>query len=57
MPEVIPNSHPIAAQSIRVRLVLGPIVSIALEDVGEIKNAGHTFEEAGAGKEAETVFV
>jgi hypothetical protein len=57
VPEVIPNRHPIAAQSMRVRLVFGPIVPIALEDIGEIKNSGHTFKEAGAGKEAETVFV
>jgi hypothetical protein len=55
VPDVIPNRHPIATQSIRVRLVFGPIVPITLEDIGEIKNAGHTFKETGAGKEAETV--
>jgi hypothetical protein len=41
----------------RVGLLFGLIVPIALEDIGEIKNAGHTFKEAGAGKETKTVFV
>jgi hypothetical protein len=57
VPEVIANSHPIAAHRFGVSLVCCRIVPIALEDISEIKNAGYAFKEAGTGKEAETVFV
>ena len=54
--DIVSDSHPVAARSIRVSFTFGRIGAIPLEDIGKIKNPGRAFKKGQAGKETKTVF-